>query len=64
MYVKDDRELQDQLKIMYSIIWGQVSDELCATVKNISVFYAAANIFDDIGLLDITQKAMFNVQIQ
>ena len=64
MYVNYDRQLQYQQKQIRSIIWGQVSDELRATVKSISVFYAAKGKFDAIGMLKIIQKAMLNVQIQ
>ena len=64
MYIKDDRQIQDKLKKMYPIIWGQVSDELHATSKSISVFSFAADKFDTIGRLKPTHKAMFNVQSQ
>ena len=49
---------------MYSIIWGQLSDELCATVKSISGLSEGADTFDAIGVLKIIQKAMSNVQSQ
>ena len=62
MYVNDERQLQDQLKNMYYIIWGKVSDELCATVKSISGFSAIEDKFDAIGLLKLIQKDMLNVQ--
>ena len=64
MYIKDKRQVQDHPKKMYSIIWGQFSDELCATVKIISGFSAAEDKFDAIGLLKLIQKAIFNVQGQ
>ena len=49
---------------MYYIIWEQASDELCATVKSISGFFAAVYKFDAIIMLKIIQKAMFNAQGQ
>ena len=49
---------------MYSKIWGQVIDKLCATVKKICVLSDAANRFDDIGLFSLTEIAMFNIQIK
>ena len=64
MYVKYDWRLQDQLKNMYYIICGKVIDELCTRVKCISGFSAAADKFEDIGLLKLIQKDMFNVQSQ
>ena len=64
MYIKYDQQLQDQLSNIYSIIWGQVIDELCATIKSISEFSAAAYKFDAFGLLKLIHKAMFNVQSQ
>ena len=62
MYRKDDRRLHNQLKKMYSSIWGQVSDELCATKKIISGFYSVADRFDATGILKLVQKAMLNVR--
>ena len=62
MYIKYDQQLQDQLSNIYSIIWGQVIDELCATIKSISGFSVVADKFYSIGLLNLIQKAMLNVQ--
>ena len=53
MYVKYYRQLQYHLKKMYYIILGQVSDELCTTVKSIIGLSAVADTFDDIGLLKL-----------
>ena len=64
IYVKDERQLQDQLKNMYSIIWGQVSGELRATVKSTSGLSAAVDKFYAIDLLKIIQKAMLNYKGQ
>ena len=64
MYVKDDRKIHYQLKTMYSIIWVHVSDELHATVEIISGFSAVADKSDNIGLIKLIHKAMFNVQSQ
>ena len=64
LHVKDYRQLHDQLKKMYSIIWGQVSDELCTTVKSISGFSDVENKLDAIGMLNLIQKAVSNVQSQ
>ena len=64
MYVKDDRQLQDHLKNMYYIILGQVSDELCTTVKSIIGFSAVADKFDAVGLLKLIQKDILNFQSQ
>ena len=49
---------------MYSVIWKQVSDEFCATIKITSGFSAASDKFDAIGLIKIIQKGIFNVQSQ
>ena len=61
MYIKDDLQLQDQMKKMYSIIWGNFTDGIWATFKSISGFSAKVDKFDAIGMLKLTQKAMFNV---
>ena len=64
MYRKDDRRLHNQLKKMYSIIWGKVSDEICATDKIISRLSSVDDKFDTTGILKLIQKAMLNVRSQ
>ena len=53
MYVKDDRQIQDQLKKNYTVIWGQVSDELRATINSFSGFSATSDKFDTVDLINL-----------
>ena len=62
MYRQDDRRLHNQLKKMYSIIWGKVSDEICATDKIISRLSSVDDKFDTTGILMLVKKAMLNVR--
>ena len=63
-YVKRESVLAENVKTVYSLIWGQCTDVMRQKIRSHSDYKTTEDVLDAIGLLKTIKSNMFNFQGQ
>ena len=63
-YVKRLEQLDDNIKMLYSLVWGQCTDAMQARVRALAGYATATMNKDGLALLAMIRKTAFNFQSQ
>jgi hypothetical protein len=63
-FVKRETYLDENLKTIYSLVWGQCTDIMRQKVESLETFEAMSSTYDGIGLLKAIKDVVFNFQSQ
>jgi hypothetical protein len=63
-FVKRETYLDENLKTIYSLVWGQCTDIMRQKVESLETFESTSAAYDGIGLLKAIKDVVFNFQSQ
>jgi hypothetical protein len=63
-FVKRETYLDENLKTIYSLVWGQCTDIMRQKVESLETFESTSATYDGIGLLKAIKDVVFNFQSQ